>query len=209
MPFASEYDQVYTSGIKPGIEAARLRCERADESARPGFVFGHIEESIREADVIVADLSGLNPNVLVELGMAWGCRKPTVLVSQDRLGAMPFDLRPFRAMEYQVTPPGLDNLSKWLTRSVGEVVQPVPVFELISGQPPVGELVMSLLQIRSLIEPKLAADGYEVLYAGPQDVERSRLSQNWEDVVWPNDRREPCRLRTTEGHTVLRSRIDR
>ncbi len=206
MPLAHRFNLVYTEGIKPWVEAVGLKCARADENPRPGFVFGHIEESIRGASVIVADLTGLNTNVVLELGVAWGCRKPTVLVSQDPLGALPFDLRPFRAMQYEATTIGLSPLREWLKRSLAEVVQPGRIVgAMVAAQAPVGELRIPLVQIQSLIAPKLAAEGYDVAYVSPQDAERFRKGQ-WEDVIWFNDKREPCRLYTTENHAVLRRR---
>lgn len=45
-------------------------------------IITNILDSIRKADFFVADISGLNPNVLFEAGFAFANRKPTLLVAQ-------------------------------------------------------------------------------------------------------------------------------
>ena len=50
---------------------------------------------------MVADLSGLNANVIDELGFAHANSTPVVLLSQDP-EASPFDLRDMRQIRYSV-----------------------------------------------------------------------------------------------------------
>ena len=45
--------------------------------------FEDIVGNIHTADLIVADLTGLNPNVMYELGIAHGLDKPVIMVAQD------------------------------------------------------------------------------------------------------------------------------
>ena len=44
-----------------------------------------IRELISEADVIIADVTEGNPNVLFELGFAMGANKEVLVISQDRV----------------------------------------------------------------------------------------------------------------------------
>ena len=60
-----------------------------------------IVSGITEADVIIADLTGLNPNVFYELGIAHSMNKKVILITQD-LSEIPFDLKPYRAKEYNL-----------------------------------------------------------------------------------------------------------
>jgi hypothetical protein len=49
--------------------------------------------------VLVADLTGRNPNVFYELGLAHAMQKPVILVA-DNLNDVPFDLRGLRVLSY-------------------------------------------------------------------------------------------------------------
>jgi hypothetical protein len=203
MPFAEELRIVYTSAIRPAAESACLRCERADDVARPGVVLDHIDEAIRGARIIVADLTGLNPNVMHEFGFARCCGKPTVLITQQPLRELPFDLRPFRAYQYEASEGGLESLRGWLQRSFDEVLgeQPVPATD---HEAPIGELQLRFDYVRSVIEPRLAAEGYEMMFPNHAGADQYKLA-GWEDVVWPDAQGRLCRVRT-EDHTPLRRR---
>lgn len=88
MPFAEEMDDVFHYGIQGAANGAGLLCERADLSAFTGDVVDWVKRRIASATLVVADLSSANPNVYLEVGYAWGCRIPTILLSRD-----PNDLR--------------------------------------------------------------------------------------------------------------------
>jgi hypothetical protein len=88
MPFAEEMDDVFHYGIQGAVNGAGLLCERADLSAFTGDVVDWVKRRIASATLVVADLSSANPNVYLEVGYAWGCRIPTILLSRD-----PNDLR--------------------------------------------------------------------------------------------------------------------
>jgi hypothetical protein len=78
--------------------------ERADESTNPGSITPTILAGILEADLIVADLSGLNPNVFYELAMAHGYAKPTVHI-QKAGEPPPFDVKDMRIVPYNTADP--------------------------------------------------------------------------------------------------------
>ena len=58
-----------------------------------------IWKGIRGATVCVAELTGRNPNVMYELGLAHAIRKPVVLIVQS-VDDIPFDLRHLRHIVY-------------------------------------------------------------------------------------------------------------
>lgn len=100
MPFAREFNAVYRYGIlKPAQDAGYL-CERADLTPYTGSVMQWIKSRISRADLVIADLTGKSASVYLEVGFAWGCGKPTVLLvsSADELG---FDVRDQRCLVYE------------------------------------------------------------------------------------------------------------
>ena len=54
---------------------------------------------IANADVIIADVTGLNPNVFYELGLCHALDKKVILITQD-ISELPFDIRSYRVDEY-------------------------------------------------------------------------------------------------------------
>src|SRR5437870_8522587 len=54
---------------------------------------------IKDARCVVADLSGKNPNVFYELGLAHAVGKPTLILSQS-VEDVPFDLQHMRIIRY-------------------------------------------------------------------------------------------------------------
>ena len=99
MPFDDELDWAYDRLIRPAFEAAQYTVIRADDIDSQRNILKDVVTAIVEADVIVADLTGTNPNVYYELGLAHALMKPVVLLSQDVTKA-PFDLRSYRIVEY-------------------------------------------------------------------------------------------------------------
>lgn len=123
MPFGGYFDQYYESIYKPAITKAGLRPERADNLYRPSAIVSDIVRFTREADIVLADLSGRNPNVFYELGLAHETRTPVILVV-DNMDDVPFDLRALRVLEYDKNAPGWDRtLLDEIVKSIGEVLK--------------------------------------------------------------------------------------
>jgi nucleoside 2-deoxyribosyltransferase len=67
---------------------------------------------IRRSDVVVADLTGLNPNVFYEMGLAHALGKTIILIKQKDAQRVPFDLGNHRYYEYDIG--RLTELTDWL-----------------------------------------------------------------------------------------------
>ena len=101
MPFASEFDEVYRT-IRKAVEegtAGKVACHRLDELKTPGRITDDLVEAIADADFCIADLTGMNPNVMWEVGYAMALTKPVLFLSQS-VDSLPFDLRNMRVLAY-------------------------------------------------------------------------------------------------------------
>ena len=83
MPFDKKLDDVFHYGIRNAVNRAGYLCERADEVLFTGDILDLIKRRIRNASLVIADLTTANPNVYLEVGYAWGLGIPTVLIAQD------------------------------------------------------------------------------------------------------------------------------
>lgn len=100
MPFSREFTDVYELGIKPVLKAAGFNPVRADEIQHNTGILSVIYDQIASAHVLIADLSGQNPNVYYETGYAHGMGKEVVLLTQD-INDIPFDLRGLNHIHYE------------------------------------------------------------------------------------------------------------
>ncbi|MGE5754306.1 MAG: hypothetical protein ACM35G_01115 [Planctomycetaceae bacterium] len=65
MPFASEFDEVYLV-IRETVEQHDFRCVRADQQFLSGTIIEGVFGQIEEANLIVADLTRKNANVVAD-----------------------------------------------------------------------------------------------------------------------------------------------
>lgn len=122
MPFGGWFDDYYDNIYQPAIEEAGLVARRADDIYRPGTIVSDIWACTNEAKIVLADLSGKNPNVFYELGLAHALAKPAVLVTES-LADVPFDLRALRVLEYDKNKADWgETLHAQITQAIKEVL---------------------------------------------------------------------------------------
>jgi hypothetical protein len=82
-----------------------------------GEILARIKERIETATLVIADLTGANANVYLEVGYAWGRNRPTLLLV--RAGdELKFDVRGQRCIIYD----SIVDLSKKLTKDLQALV---------------------------------------------------------------------------------------
>ena len=100
MPFKVEMEDIFHYAIQGAVKANGFNCERVDLSSFTGSILQYVRERIETAAAVIADLTGENPNVHLELGYAWGKGVPTVLIAQNT-DELCFDVRDQRCIEYR------------------------------------------------------------------------------------------------------------
>ena len=83
MLFSEPFNRYYTAILGPAADAAGLRPVRADDLFGPANLTRDIWEGIKKARCLIAELTGRNPNVMYELGLAHALQKPVVLITQN------------------------------------------------------------------------------------------------------------------------------
>jgi hypothetical protein len=135
MPFRPEMDEIYQV-VRETLEAPRhgFECSRASDFMSGRHVMEDILRGIGEAEVVIADLTGANPNVFYELGIAHTVREPdTVLMLTQDIATVPFDLRPFRCIEYTQSIRGARELSSKLSSAIEEIAEHCILVEITEG----------------------------------------------------------------------------
>ena len=81
-----DLDKSYLNLIKPAVQDAGLECVRADEIVHAGIIDIPMYEQLLTADVVVADVSTMNPNAFYELGVRHALRpRTTIIVAETEL----------------------------------------------------------------------------------------------------------------------------
>ncbi len=118
MPFDQEFNDLFSEVIKPSFEEIGYIVERADSLLDRQNILRDIVRGIAVADLIVADLTSLNPNVIYELGLGHGLRIPTIILTQQ-IEDIPFDLRSYRIEVYSTHFSSIEKLKDTLIK-IGE-----------------------------------------------------------------------------------------
>lgn len=99
MPFGEPFDLTYRNVIQPAISASGLEPMRADQLFPLDSIMEQIRAAIQQSRLCIADVTGRNPSVLYEIGIAHTLMKPIILLAQD-FHDIPFDLRQFDVIVY-------------------------------------------------------------------------------------------------------------
>ena len=95
-----KFDSVFSKWLKPKIEALSdelnitIRVKRADlEGPREEEIMKRIINGIHESDIMIIDITQLNPNVMWELGYCKALGKTNIILTQDDYKDIPFNIR--------------------------------------------------------------------------------------------------------------------
>jgi hypothetical protein len=156
-----DLDKSYLNMIKPAVEAAGLKCIRADEIVHSGLIDVPMYEQLLNADVVVADLSTSNKNAFYELGVRHALRPfTTIIVAEDGIKTFPFDINHVAVRQYHHLGEDIGygevmRFQKMLTESIKQIVGQ----ESMSSDSPVYTFLRDLVPpaIQKLQEAALAA----------------------------------------------------
>ena len=118
MPFSPEFEDIFHYGLQSPIHQAGLLCERVDAVVFEGLIIQRILQRIASARVVIAELTGANPNVYLEVGYAWALKVPTVLVVKNP-EELRFDVKGHRCLIYGGKIRELEKLLTAELRSLG------------------------------------------------------------------------------------------
>lgn len=117
MPFQNGLEFCYGS-LKKALQDSGFVCNRADELIGKSAIMTNVINEIIKSHFIIVDLTGQNPNVFYELGIAHSFKdaQNIILIAQS-IDDVPFDVRHLRVIIYSP-----DNLM-YLTASVLQTLE--------------------------------------------------------------------------------------
>jgi hypothetical protein len=141
-PIRKRSDQVLRHLIRPVLEPLGYSVTRADEISQPGMITRQVTQRVLESSVVVADLTGHNPNVFYELAIRHAIKKPLVqLIGID--DTIPFDVAGMRTIKVNIR--DLDSVEE-AKDELGRQVQAIEVGELEPESPITQALALQALE---------------------------------------------------------------
>lgn len=96
------FARVYEYIIEPACQQAGFKPIRADEVQVTNDIRDDILRKIVEAEMMICDLSAMNPNVLYELGIRQALKLPVTLIRDSKTKRI-FHIQGLRDLEYDVS----------------------------------------------------------------------------------------------------------
>ena len=125
MPFGSaspeqkkRFDGVYRGIIVPAVREAGYEPVREDISATPGSIPKSIVTKLAEAEMVVADLTSINPNVFYELGIRHVFSKTGTVLIMNKGESIPFDNASYRVIQYTNELADLDDIHQQIVAAI-------------------------------------------------------------------------------------------
>ena len=125
MSFDERLTTLYQYAVKPVVESKGLKSTRADDYKTNKVIMKEIWEAICKSQVVIADMTGLNPNVMYELGISHTLGKETILMIQENSSEnlkFPFDLAHIRRIQYKDTISEFPRLQRDLSQTLDSVL---------------------------------------------------------------------------------------
>jgi nucleoside 2-deoxyribosyltransferase len=102
-------DKILRHVITPVAQECGYKPIRADDISEPGIITSQVIQHIVDDDLVIADLTGQNPNVFYELAIAHAIKKPLVQIIKKG-EQIPFDIASTRTIHVDHT--DLDNVEE-------------------------------------------------------------------------------------------------
>lgn len=117
-----DLDETYSTLIKPAFDKLNISCYRAIDKNVNGSIDKLMLREIKNADIVVADISTLNANVMWELGVRHALKqKYTIMICEkEQMSSIPFDINHFIVHQYVHTEEGIPN--KEVSRFINHLV---------------------------------------------------------------------------------------
>lgn len=125
MPFEEQLaNKLYNHSTKRICESFNLEIKRADELFTTNLILDDIISAIEKSIITIVDISGANPNVFYELGIAHILKQnQTIIITHDEFNSIPFDVTNFRIIKYEDSIVGTNEYEDKLRKTIELIIQ--------------------------------------------------------------------------------------
>lgn len=97
-----DFDSVYKTLIQPAVAAEGGLCLRADDEMMGGLIYKAMFSRLLYSELLIADVTTADPNVLYELGIRHAARSRATILIFEHQARIPFDITFLRAIPYEL-----------------------------------------------------------------------------------------------------------
>lgn len=119
-PTRNHSDQVLRYVVNAAVAPLGYRVVRADQLAEPGTITLTVVRHLLQAELVVADLTGLNPNVMYELAIRHARNRPVILLIKAG-EKLPFDVAQERTVFFELSLEGVEVAVRELLKQVQHI----------------------------------------------------------------------------------------
>jgi len=106
--------------LTPTLKELGYEVVRADTSFSVERIDLSIIDQLKNSDLVIADVSGNNPNVMFELGYRIALEKPYIIIAQN-INELPFDISSIRTLIYETIAPNILEFNAQLETMVKSI----------------------------------------------------------------------------------------
>lgn len=186
MPFSNKVAKdAYDYSVKKICENHNLEIRRADDIFSTKPIYDDIVKEIKDASIIIVDISDNNPNVYYELGMAHTLKQnQTIIITQGDYNKTPFDIAHFRIIKYENSIQGKESLERQLDLTLKNLLTDYKTinkesYELIFNVLIAGKRqdhLATILGIRDFKGVVMKSDDLDIEYSYPEGTSRQNTS---------------------------------
>jgi hypothetical protein len=117
-PTTYRASKIFDAAVLPAFHANDLHAVNPQAVFDSDSAIASACKHLQSAEIILADLTGLVPDVLYVLGLAHALGRCPLLLTDNHPAQLPFDLRALRCLQYDPNESGLRRLREELTRAL-------------------------------------------------------------------------------------------
>jgi hypothetical protein len=119
MPLKADFDAVYKTIRAACAKFPGVSFDRSDDLTQTGRITDQIISALKDADIVIADITDQNPNVMYELGFAHALGKKVIVLNAGQ--GSPFDVADYRQILFAISdlPSAEESLTRFVQTGLG------------------------------------------------------------------------------------------
>ncbi len=117
MPYEPQFKQLVKDVIRPALDDHGIAMRLASDELTPRPILSVVWNCIRTSEVIIADATGKNENVMFELGLCFALHRFPIILARNQKD-LPVNLMALKTVEYRFSKQGRKRLRKTLSDTI-------------------------------------------------------------------------------------------